>query len=59
VRLSWNSRAGEIYHVQYKTSPSASAWTVLSPPLIAGGTNLTFTDSPGASQPRYYRITQP
>ena len=59
VRLNWNSRVGEIYHVQYKASPSASAWTVLSAPLIAAGTNLTFADSPGASQPRYYRITQP
>jgi predicted alpha-1,6-mannanase (GH76 family) len=59
IRLSWNSRVRETYRVQYKTDPSANAWTDLSSPFIAGGTNLTITDTLGTDQIRYYRISQP
>jgi predicted alpha-1,6-mannanase (GH76 family) len=59
VRLSWNSRVGEIYRVQCSASPTTGTWADLGAPLIAAGTNMTFTDNFGANPGRYYRISQP
>jgi len=59
VLLSWNARVGETYTVQSKAPLPGTEWTNLSAPLVAAGTNLSFTDTLGTTQARYYRIATP
>jgi predicted alpha-1,6-mannanase (GH76 family) len=59
VQLSWNSRIGETYFVQFRSSLTAGAWNVLGSALIASGTNMTGTDALGTNEARYYRVSRP
>jgi hypothetical protein len=59
VRLSWNSRIGETYRVQFRNWLSDDVWNDLGGPLFASGTNMTTTDTVGTNLARYYRISQP
>ena len=57
VTLSWNTVAGRLYRVQYKSELSEPSWTGLAGDISADSTAATKVDSSisGARQ-RYYRI---
>ena len=54
VMIYWNSKPGHQYEVQYKDSVDDSAWKLLMPGVISGGST---TDSVTASK-RFYRVLE-
>jgi hypothetical protein len=55
LELTWATQPGRIYRVEYKSSLSDIAWTILSE-LTATGTELSIGDETTALTPRFYRI---
>jgi hypothetical protein len=45
-----------VYRVQYKTGLASASWFNLAPDVTATGSTASFTDRPGTSSPRFYRI---
>jgi hypothetical protein len=56
VVITWSALSNHIYRVQYETTLGGSNWTSFSPDVIATGSTASFTDLPGGSSPRFYRI---
>ena len=57
VTLSWQAYAGKSYRLQYKNELSASAWTDLTPDVLATDSTASKTDLPGTAR-RFYRVLQ-
>ena len=58
-RLTWNTGAGLVYQLQYKTNLSQPNWINLGSPLTAVTATLTLTDTNAAqlSPQRFYRLS--
>ena len=56
VRLTWSALPGRSYRVQYKPSMAAATWSDLLPSVIATGSTVAVTDTPGQASQRYYRV---
>jgi len=56
--LAWQTLAGLVYQVQYKTNLSQANWINLGKPLYAASNNLTLSDTNAitSSPQRYYRL---
>jgi hypothetical protein len=57
VRLTWSAVVGRVYQLHYSTNLAAS-WKNLGTAITATNATLVTTDTPGADQRRFYRITQ-
>jgi hypothetical protein len=55
VELTWGTRAGKSYAVDYKTDLNAAEWTPLWTNLATGG-SLTFTNVTTNAPQSFYRI---
>ncbi len=53
--LTWDTRAGRAYRVEFKDDLNASAWTFLQD-VVAAGNSLSLTNGALANQ-RFYRVT--
>ena len=58
--LTWNTIAGQVYQVQYKTNLTQPNWIDLGNPLTATTNTLTLqdTDAITASPSRFYRVVE-
>jgi len=56
LELSWETRIGDVYQVQYKESLSDPAWTPLGGDRAGNGGPLTVTIDVSAAPQRYYRL---
>jgi hypothetical protein len=57
VKITWNSVAGKIYRVAYKSSLSDTTWTDLSGLITATGTTTSYTDTTASRHStRYYVV---
>jgi VCBS repeat-containing protein len=54
--ITWNSVAGQTYHLQYKDSLSGSSWNDLPPDVTATGPTTTATNALGNATQRFYRV---
>jgi hypothetical protein len=57
VRLTWSAVVGRVYQLHYSSNLAAS-WKNLGTAITATNATLVTTDTPGADQRRFYRITQ-
>jgi hypothetical protein len=57
-QLVWNTTAGVVYQVQYKTNLFQANWTSLGSAVTAGSNSLTLTDTNAfqSSAQRFYRL---
>lgn len=57
MRVTWDSRPGFTYRVQYKTNLNQPSWTTLSGMVPGVGTNTSWTDlTAGNDAARFYRV---
>ena len=57
VRLTWNSQAGSVYHVQTRSVDGQGTWSDISGPITASGSTTMWTDTNVSSATeRSYRI---
>jgi len=56
--VSWSSVSGAGYTLQYKTNLNQATWTTFGS-TTANGTNTSLTDTTGAHNLRFYRVTSP
>lgn len=56
ILLTWSAAATRSYQLQFKTNPTAGAWTNTGPVLTATNSTLQGTDTPGADPRRVYRV---
>ena len=56
VKLTWTSIPNRIYQVEYTSRLSGTNWTALTPNITATSNTASFTDNPGGTTERYYRI---
>jgi len=54
--LSWNSRSGQTYRIQFNDALSGSNWMTLPEHIFATGTNTTVNLPPPSQPHRFYRI---
>ena len=54
VSLSWNSVPGLVYQLQYTTTLNPPVKDNLGTPITATGAVITYTDTPGTDQQRFY-----
>lgn len=57
VYLSWNSVPGLVYQLQYTASLNPQVKNYLGTPITATGTVITYADTPGTDQQRFYSFT--
>jgi hypothetical protein len=58
--LTWNTTAGLVYQLQYKTDLFQSDWINLGEPVVAADASLTLSDTNAvnSSPQRYYRLIE-
>jgi len=57
VRLSWDTRSGEVYFLQYSESFIAGTWMPLLGPIAGDGSRFRTEPQPlGEAAPRFYRV---
>jgi hypothetical protein len=56
VRLTWSSAPQSRYRIYYTGSLSSPNWLPLGGILTSAGSTMTFTDNPGTTAQRFYRI---
>jgi len=56
VTITWTSVSNLVYRAQYKTSLASMSWLNLAPDVTATGSTASFTDHPGATSQRFYRV---
>ena len=60
MQLTWNSRPGASYHVQFKSSLAQAGWTGLSGSIVATGTTASWSDpAPMTDSQKFYRVVSP
>ena len=55
--ITWNSVAGQVYRVQYKSRLTDQAWQDALPDVLATGSTTTLTNALGGATSRFYRVT--
>jgi hypothetical protein len=57
--ITWRSRAGKQYQLQYKGNLEAPAWNNVSQPLTAVDESMTLLDAGAAAEKhRFYRVME-
>lgn len=59
VHLTWSTRPGQTYQVQYRDELSSGAWLDLGSPITAQAGSATAEDPMGNRRERYYRVVMP
>jgi hypothetical protein len=57
AQISWRSKPGRKYQVQYQSVPGGVLWLNLSTPIVASGLSLFQSDDARREKPRYRVVT--
>jgi hypothetical protein len=57
AQISWRSKPGRKYQVQYQSVPGGVLWLNLSTPIVASGLSLIQSDEARREKPRYRVVT--
>jgi len=56
VVITWVSISNSVYRLQYRSNLADTNWVDLAPDVVATGSTASYTDHPGNTPQRYYRV---